>query len=227
MPITKLTPARLKEHLRKHFVVYAVGVVICLVLTNLLWTTTAPRVPTSQSIVIYVAAPWSNVDALEPFARDIRARLAEDTDIREVEFQNLLFTNPEQDYTSSMLLMTRLATQEGDAFLCSADCMNALLHSGVVLPLDDLVADGWLSAYGLEPWYATVADEDTGEERTLLAGLRLDSVTGLTALHAFDNQGAFLALTNYSENPEETPRAIEYLMADLAEAQNAAADGTE
>ncbi len=227
MPITKLTPARLKEHLRKHFFVYAVGIAICLVLTNLVWTTTAPRVPSDQSVVIYVAGPWSNVEALNPIARDIEARLAADTDIREVEFQNLLFSNPEKDYTSSMLLMTRLATREGDAFLCSGECMNALMTSGVLMPLDDLVAGGWLADYGLEPWYATVADEETGEERTILAGLRLDSVTGFSALGAFDSRDAFLAMLDYTENPQETARAMEYLLEDLAEAQNAAADGTE
>ena len=227
MPITKLTPARLKEHLRRNLIVYVVGIAVCLILTNLLWTTTSPRIPTDQSLVIYLADAWSDSSALDPIARDILERLQADTAIREVDFQSLTFSDPQKDYTSSMLLMTRLATSEGDAFLCNEKCMEALLTSGVVMPLDDLVAGGWLAEYGLEPWYATVADDETGVETTLLAGLRLDSADGLMAMNAFNNEGAFLALPNYTENLDEITRAIAYLLEDLKEAGNAGADRTE
>lgn len=227
MPETKLTPARLREHVRKHFIVYAVGIVACLILTNLLWTTTAPRIPSNQTIVIYMADAWSNAAPLDPIAADILERLQADTDILEVDFQALQFTDPSQDYTGSMLLMTRMSTGEGDAFLCNSYCMDALVNAGVVMPLDELVEGGWLSGFDLEPWYATVVDGETGEETTFLAGLRLDSVDRLAQMGAFNNEGAFLALLDYTENTEETMRAMEYLLEDLQEAGDASADRTE
>ena len=94
-----------------------------------------------------MADAWSSPEALDPIARDILEKLQADTDIREVEFQSLQYSDPTQDYTSAMLLMTRLAAGDCDAFLCNQDCMNALLMSGVVQPLDDLVAGGWLWAF--------------------------------------------------------------------------------
>ena len=221
MPDTKFSFAKLREHARKHLWVYIIGIAVCLVLTNLLWTTTAPRIPSDQSLVIYLADMWSDPSALDAISRDVLEKLQADTDIREVDFQSLAYGDPSQDYTSAMLLMTRLATGECDAFLCNQACMDALLQSGVVLPLDDLVAGGWLSSYGLEPWYASVADEETGEERTILAGLRLDSVDRLMELRAFNNEGAFLVLTSFDENQAETVKAMEYLLSDLTEAGDA------
>lgn len=221
MPDMKLTAAKLKEHLRKYLLAYGIGIAVCMLLTNLLWTTTAPRVPANQSLAIYMADTWSDPGALDPIAADMLEKLQADTDIREVEFQSLQYGDPSQDYTSSMVLMARLSTRECDAFLCNQACMDALLLSGVVRPLDDLVADGWLADYGLEPWYATVADEETGEEQNILAGLRLDGMDRLMELRAFNNEGAFLVLTVFDENLPETRKAIEYLMADLTEAGDA------
>ena len=221
MPDTKFSFAKLKEHLRKSLFVYIIGIAVCLLLTNLLWTTTAPRIPSNQSLAIFMADAWSDPEALDPIARDMLEKLQADTDIREVEFQSLAYGDPSQDYTGAMLLMTRLATGECDAFLCNQECMDALLLSGVVQPLDDLVADGWLSQYDLEPWYATVADEETGVEQTILAGLRLDTVDRLMELRAFNNEGAFLALTTFDENQAETMKAMEYFLADLTEAGDA------
>ena len=221
MPDTAFSFAKLREHLRKHFFIYVIGIAVCLLLTNLLWTTTAPRIPSNQSLFIYMADAWSSPEALDPIARDILEKLQADTDIREVEFQSLQYSDPTQDYTSAMLLMTRLAAGDCDAFLCNQDCMNALLMSGVVQPLDDLVAGGWLADYDLEPWYATVSDEETGVESTILAGLKLDTIDRLMELRAFNNEGAFLALTTFDENQAETVKAMEYLLADLTEAGDA------
>ena len=44
MPDTRLTWSRFREHLRKYGWIYLVGIAVCLVCTNLLWTTTASRV---------------------------------------------------------------------------------------------------------------------------------------------------------------------------------------
>ena len=94
---------------------------------------------------------------------------------------------------------------------------RAASGASAVLPLDDAWADGWMEGRGLEPYYATVTDEETGEERTYLAGLRLDSVDALIRLSAFNNEGAFLCVTINSENEETSLKALEHMIDVLEE----------
>ena len=49
MPDTRFSFAALKEHLRKFIWIYVVGIAVCLVVANLLWSTTAPRVSTTMA----------------------------------------------------------------------------------------------------------------------------------------------------------------------------------
>ena len=227
MPDTKFTPARLKEHLRRWLAVYAIALAACLALTSLLWTVTRPRVPARQTILVYLADTWSNAEPLNAMAPELLAKVQADApDIRALGFESLMYADSGQDYTSNMLLMTRLAANEGDAFLASAAAMEALAQAGAAMPLEDAVADGWLADFGLEPYYATVTDEETGATRTFLAGLRLDAVDGLAALGAFDNRGAFLTLPVSGENPREAMLAMEYLLEALREVPHGT-DGTE
>ena len=52
MPDTRLTWFNVKEHLRKFIWVYIVVIVVSLVVGDLLWTTTAPRTPEDQRVLI-------------------------------------------------------------------------------------------------------------------------------------------------------------------------------
>ena len=228
MPDTKFSLPALKEHLRKNILVYIVAITVMSLLTNLLWLTTRPRIPTDREVLVYLADTYSNPEPLNARAPEILAAMqAEGSDILAMEFQSLLYTDPETDYTGSMLLLTRLATGEGDAFFASEKAMEALVRSGALRPLDEAEAQHWLDAYGLEPYYAQVTDEETGETTRFLAGLRLDAADGLMALQAFNNRGAFLALPAASENPDSTARALELFFDGIREVDDAQSDGTE
>ncbi|MBR0366908.1 MAG: hypothetical protein IJH86_00760 [Clostridia bacterium] len=216
MPDTRLTWYNLREHLRKFCLIYAVIIAVALVLGNLLWIATEPRVPENERILIYMADEWSNPEPLDAVAADVLKKLqSEDDTLREVAFESLMFADPAREYTGVMVLMTRLAVGEGDIFLANENAMEALVNAGACLPLDDHWAAGWLNDGGLEPYYATVTDQETGESATLLAGLRLDSLTALRQMEAFDNEGAFLVIAANGENIEASLRAAEYLVEDL------------
>ena len=217
MPDTRLTWFNIKEHFRKYIWVYVVVIVAALVTGDLLWTTTTPQLPEEQRVLIYLANPWSSVDPLAPIAEDaLNAVKQVDDTLEEVSFETLMFS--EQDYTGTMLLMTRLAAGEGDAFFAGQEAMNALATSGACLPLDEYYEKGWLADSGLEPYYATVTDEETGESATHLAGFRLDSLTALADLEAFDNQGAYLVVMSNSTNLDTTMKVLETIVDDLKEA---------
>ena len=219
MPDTKLNWANLREHLRKNLLIYIVVVAVALVLTNLLWMTTAPRVPEEAQVLIYLAGPYSNPTALDAVAADMLTRGQEyDGTLQAVEFQSLLYADPEQDYTGVMLLMTRLATGEGDAFLADINAMQALENSGALLGLDDYYAAGWMADSGLEPYYSTWEDEETGQSVTQLTGFRIDSLDFLRDSEAFENRGAFLTVAANSTNVETTMRALSIMVEDLKKA---------
>ena len=123
-----------------------------------------------------------------------------------------------------MLLMTRLAVGEGDAFFASQSAMDALVQSEVLLALDDAVAEGWLGELGLEPYYATYSDEESGESYTFLAGLKLDSVMALQQMGVFYNENAYLCVATNGGNVETTMKALEFMLEDLTEASHAATE---
>lgn len=228
MPDTKLSWPHLREHIRKYIWIYVIGVAACLVLTSLLWTTTRPRIPDDQSVIVYLMDQWSNPAPLDGVARDMLARgQAYDETLQQVEFQSLQYIP--DDYTSSILLMTRMSVSEGDAYLASAGGMEALVNAEAFMPLDGYVAEGWLSDFNLEPYYATYENEENPDERvTTLAGLRLDGVNALFDLGAFNNEGAILCLSAGGTNPETTLKTLEIMLEDLTEGKaDAATDGTE
>ena len=217
MPDTGLNLANLKEHLRKNWVLYIVGILITVVLTNLLWTSTTPQIPTNQSVLIFLVDGYTASEALDGVATDMLERLKpQDDTLRLVEFQNLMFSDPENNYASMMVLMARLAVGECDIFLASGEAMEKLIASGTLLPLDEYYADGWLRESGLEPYYATVEYEEGGQSETLLMGFKLDSVSGLRDMGAMNNEGAYLAISALSDNLETSMKAAELLLEDLA-----------
>ena len=216
MPETKLTWGALREHLRKTWILYIVGILACLFGTELLWTITTPQIPPEQMVVIYLADSTSDPEPLKQIAEEMLAEAQKaDQSLKKVEFQSLQYSNPETDYTGPMILMARLSVNEGDAFLASKSVMDNLVAGGTLLPLDDIVASGWLNQYDLEPYYATYEDEESGEKTTFLAGLRIDSLNALYEMGAFHNADAFLAIPANGTNLDTTLIALEKMVDSL------------
>ena len=216
MPDTSLTLANLREHFRKHLALYAAMVVAALILSDLLWTVTTPRIPTDQSVVIFLADDVFDPEPLSAIADDVLARTrAFDGSLRAVSFEGLQVKGGEDDYTGAVLLLTRLSVHEGDAFLAGAGAMAALVSAGGALPLDDYLEAGWLAGYPLAPYRATLVDGETGEPVTRTVGLRLDGIDALAKLGALDNEGACLAIAANSDNLETAMRAVEFMLEDL------------
>jgi len=223
MPDTRFSWRFLREHLRKYLWLYLLGIALGLLGAELLWTMTRPQIPNQASVNIYLAAEYSNPEPLEALAPDILSRVqADDPTIRQVAFESMMYND--QLYTSNMLLVTRLAVGECDAFLASPQAMEALTTSDALTPLDDALAAGWMGRFGLEPYVVTTEDEESGESRTWTAGLRLDTLDALAQMGAFDNRGAFLCVTGSGGNEAAAMKALEYLVGDLTEASHA---GTE
>lgn len=219
MPDTKLTWANLRTHFRKWAVVYAVVVIASVLLADLLWTTTTPQLPDERQVLIFLAAPFSNPAPLHDLAGEMLAAVqADHPELARVEFQSLPFPGPDSgdSYIGPMVLMSRLATGEADAFLADSNATAALAQAGACLPLDERVAAGWLSGYGLEPFYTTSVDPATGQTTAVLSALRLDGLPALMELGAFDHRGACLVIAANGRNIDSTLDAVAVMVEKLS-----------
>lgn len=224
MPFKGLTWFRFKEHLRKCGVIYVIGFIVCVLVTNLIYTTTRPQTPMEREVLFYLVDSYSNPEPLNAYAADILAYgQTVDETLEEVRFESINFNDPEQDYTSAYLIMARMSVGDGDVYLASETATNYMLGTEIGLPLDEYLADGWLAAYDLEP--VTYTDVDTGT--TYVVALRLDSVTALSELGSFYNEGACLFIGANSTNIETSMEVAEYVIAQLMEGNYASAESNE
>ena len=235
MPITKFSFAMLREHLRKYLWVYIVGIAACLVGSSLLWTMTRPQLPYEQTVVIYLVDSYSNPDPMEDIAADMLERgQVYDPNLQEVTFYSLQYSTTDttsdttsiastSDYYSSMLLMVRLSTGEADAFIASKDGLDALVNTGVVEPLDEAYADGFMAETGLEPIYCTIIEDEETEPdgHTVLAAFKLDDayIDTLSEMGVFYNKEAYLVVACNGTNIDTTCKVLEYMIEDLQEVQ--------
>ena len=174
---------------------------------------TAPTIPPEQSVIIYLAAGYSNPEPLSGIANEMLTETQKmDNTLRSVEFQSLQYIEFEMDYSGPMTLLAKLSIGEGDAFLASRQVMDQLVLGGALLPLDEIVENGWLRRFELEPYNVTVKNEETGEETTYLAGLKIDTLDALSEMDAFRNEDAFLAIPANGTNQDTTLHALEIMV---------------
>ena len=219
MPLRGLTLSRLKENIRKWSALYAAGLVVCLMLTNLLYTTTRPQVAYERQVLFYMADSYTSAEPLQGAAAELLAfGQALDETLEEVTFESLMYSDPEQDYTSAYMLMTRVSLGNGDIYLASSLAAEALMRSeGVAMPLEEALEDGWMAGTGLEP--VSWTSEETGETHVL--GLRLDSLESLRTLGAMNNEGAVLIVSDGSTNLETSMAVAEEFVKGLMEGRYA------
>lgn len=221
MPDTTFSWRGFRAHLRRFLWLYALVIAASLVITQLIWLMTSPRLGNEEQVVVYLADAWSDPEPLEALSGRLLERAGDET-LKAVRFEGLMYSD--DLYTSNMLLMTRLSVGEGDVFLASQSAMDALVNAGALLPLDEALAGGWMSGLDLPPYEVTTADEATGEETAWTAGLRLDGVDALRDMGAFNNRGAYLCVAVNGGNTETTLKVAEDFMRTLQEAGHAATE---
>ncbi len=236
MPLKGLTWARFKEHLRKSAAIYIVGIIVCVVLSNILYTSTRPQVPAEREVLIYLVNGYSNPDPLNDLcAQALTAMQAEDETLEEVHVESLMYTDPSQDYTSSYVLMTRMSVGDGDIYLTNRPGLEAMFNSGACYPLDELIGSGWMEGVDFEPYYHidTEVDETTMElveipgAEPYVAALDLSSFTGLADLGVMESDGLYLVVASNGTNKETSVETIEYMLRQIAEGNYAPAASTE
>ncbi len=224
MPHFGITWARIKENIRKYGALYLVGMIICAVFSNVVFTSTAPRTPIEQQVLIYVAGDYPATENFDPVAAEMLewGKTVDET-LEEVVFETIQFGDPNMDMYGPMILAARLSLREGDAFIANSYSTEALLGNEVYLPLDDLLAEGWLAEYDFEPVMHTSVE--TGE--THVAALRLDTVDAIEQLGVMYNDGVVLMIMYNSTNLDTTLATIEHMIENMMEGNYAPAQSSE
>lgn len=226
MPHKGLTWFRLKEHIRKTFLIYVAGIIIMCVFTNLIFTMTRPTVPSEKEVLVYLVDSYSEADGAD--AGYIAANALEhgrqsDETLELVRFESIGYQGLE-DYASPMLLTARMAVGDGDVYLCSPEAYDYASKAGMPVPLDDHLANGWLSE--LNPETIEWTNPETGE--TFIAGVSLKNLPQLYEVFRFDNEDAYLMMATNSTNLETAFDVVEDIIYSLMEGDiHAPADSEE
>ena len=161
MPELQLSPRRIREHLRRRWPIYLVGIVLLCFLNNLVFTVTRPRVPERALLhvmLVNVDAPDMELERLEGAL--LAAAQSAEPDVRAVELEPLQYLG-ESDAGSAILLATKFAAGGADLYLADEAGYEAMAARGFCAALDA----GALSGADL------LHDPETGEG----CALRLDA----------------------------------------------------
>lgn len=223
MPLKGLSWFRLKEHFRKTCWIYIVGAVAMLILTNLLYTTTRPRTPAEQEVLVYLTDSYTDSEPLDDVAEEalVFGQSIDET-LMEVRFEPIMYSDPSQDINSAILLMTRMSAGEGDIYLVSSIAMENLAKAEFYQPLDEYLESGWLANLEGEHYVYTSEDGVTS-----VAGIGIDSLTALGSRSSMNPNGAYLVVAPTSTNMETSMAVIEQIVNNLLEESNASADSEE
>lgn len=210
MPFKGLTWFRLKEHIRKTFWIYAVGIVVMLFVSNLLYTVTTPRTPAEKEVLVYLVDAYTNTEGhlVEELAADgLEHGRQSDETLELVRFESIPYQGTE-DYTSPILLTARMSIGDGDVYLCAPEGFDYATKAGLPIDLAPYLAEGWLSGLNAETYSYT--DPETGE--TIVAGVSLANVHALDDMFMFDNDEAYLLIASNSSNVETSMDVVEHML---------------
>lgn len=197
MPDTKFSLPRLREHLRKWWIFYVVGLALICFLNNLVFTMTRPQVPEENTVRIMLLNVYAEQEATEARADELLSELqAQERPVELVQFESLLGTG---DQYSDMVVVVKLASGYSDLFITDDAGFESLSIKGACLPLDDVVSadDSRAIRY---------TDEETGE--TYIAGIRVK----LADPDLFHCEEAILIVSAGGTNPEDSLAAMDLLI---------------
>lgn len=224
MPHKGFSWFQLKEHIRKYYFIYIIGFIACGMLSSMLYSSTAPRIPYEQEILLYLVDGYTSTEPLEKMEEQMLAYgQSIDETLQTVHFESILYNDPETDYNSNILLMARMALGDADVYLANSIGAEYICRAEAYLPLEDYLEAGWMEGLDLEPVYHT--SEETGETR--ICSLSLDNVTALDEINAMFNDGAELIIAGNCSNIETTLEVTEYFIRELLEGNYAPAQSTE
>lgn len=249
MPKTKLTRARLQNHLQYSKWMYILLLLVGALAADLFYTTTAYRPPNSRKVDIQIVTTYADTSNAGAYAqtalaagqayeraRDAAAGVdtsAEDYEVplMEVNFYNIAYSggeDTESDYYGAQKFMVMLGAQEGHVYLVNRAMLETLVDSGVAYPLDGFLADGTLNIGDVD--LSTVTYDEYVDEgqpatgNTCVYALPIGSLTGLTDAFDFRPDGMYMVMMAYVDNPDTVAVVMQSLIDQFQEIEQVEAE---
>ena len=211
MPDTRITRERLKNHWVYSSWKYLLMVVIFVAGWNLTYSVTEYKPPREKRLEMYVLAQAYNDENVRALAAEMAPEFVgeEEGDMEALNFYTMSYGGSDDTY-GPQLLMTRLASFEGDIYLVDEETMASFVSQELATPLDDYIASGALHVDGIDLEAGTRA-EPAGEdeegntiyssERHVYA-LPAQQLYGMLENELVDNRGMYFVVMSYSDKPD-------------------------
>lgn len=211
MPDTRITKERLKNHWMYSSWKYLLMIVIFVAGWNLIYSITEYRPPRERKLELYVLSDAYVTENIETLEAELAPLFVgeEEGDMEEFGIYVMNYGG-EDDMYGPQLLMTRLASLEGDVYMVDESTLTMLISQELALPLDDYIATGALNVEGqnLETVTRTapLGEDEEGntiysDERHVYA-LPAQPLYGLIADDIIDNRGLYFVIMSYTEKPD-------------------------
>lgn len=203
---TRITKSKLKNHWHYCWWKYLAAVVICGLLTDMVFAMTRYQPPANKKIELYLCNGYAEAtmvhDALWPKLQEA----APDQELLSVVNINL----QGDDMYSNMQFTTYIGAQQGDVLLLPAASVKKLAGEGAdgaYLELSEFIEAGLIDVGDLDLSSGMLSEEDGGVG---LYAIPADTLYGLTEANC-DPAGGYLVIMGYTMNPENAARTIDLL----------------
>lgn len=211
MPDTRITKERLKNHWVYSSWKYLLMVVIFVAGWNLTYSVTEYKPPREKRLEMYVLSQAFNDENIRALAQEMSPEFVgeEEGDMEALNFYTMSYGGSDDTY-GPQVLMTRLASHEGDIYMVDEQTMSSFISQELALPLDEYIAAGALNVDGIDLETGTRA-EPIGEDEsgnTLYGSTRLvyalpaEQLYGMLENELVDNRGMYFVIMSYTDKPD-------------------------
>lgn len=206
---TRITKYKLKNHWHYSWWKYLVAVVVCGLLTDMVFAMTQYRPPANKKIELYLCNGYA--DSIAVHDKLWPALLEASPDQEQLSVVNINLTG--DDVYSNMQFTTYVGAQQGDVILMPAASVKSFAPEGgdtAYMELTEFIQSGLIDIGDLDLSAGMMPSEDGTMG---LYAIPADTLYGLTEANC-DPAGGMLVIMGYSLNPENAAKTID-LMFDL------------
>lgn len=204
----RITKKTLKHHWTYSWWKYLLLTVMCAVLVDLAFTTTAYRAPEEKKIELYVLNGYCDTEAMK---RDIEPQFfAAYPEQEELIIMNVNLNGG--DIYAAMQFSTYMAAQQGDVVMIPVSEAKKLADEGadqVFMELTPYLESGAIDAQGIDLTAGTMACS-TGE--TGIFGIPADTLYGMEA-YGTNMENSLLCVLAYNGNEDTAASMVSLLIA--------------
>ncbi len=203
---TPVNKAVLKDHFTYNWWKYILAAVLSIFVWNMYYVQTMYHPPEDKRIDIYVQGLPVSQDELNSYFEPIWKKYVPEMETVETV---TLFANTEQDYYSSMQIMTYIVAGQGDIYIIDGKTFKQYAPQGAFLPLEGFVESGKIDTKDIDLRNGYISyqytehtdDEEIKKSELHLYGIPLKDVPVSENLSGF-GENLYLSVL-YANNNEE------------------------